>query len=174
MSLAFSFQDERHIYFGLPYCPKGDLFTYATQANRLSPQLIRFYAAEIVLALEHLHSMGIIYRDLKLENILLDCDGHLLLTDFGFSFREDLSILLFFTIIDVEGQEDRAMVGTPIYMAPEVFQRKTTPMVDWWALGCVLYVMLKGRPLFIEKEILKLIQLISTVRWLLFLHSFFC
>jgi len=94
----------------------------------------RFYVGEVFCALQHLHALGVIYRDLKPENVLLDADGHVKLTDFGLS---------------KESQTADTFCGTPVYLAPEIWLRKTYGFeVDWWSLGCVLYEMVTGLPPF--------------------------
>jgi serine/threonine protein kinase len=101
-----------------------------------SEEVASFYAAELVLALEHLHSLGIIYRDLKPENCLLDTDGHVVLTDFGLSK------------VSVD-EKTNTVCGTVEYMAPEVLmEMHYDQTVDWWSLGVLMYDMLTGSPPF--------------------------
>ncbi|KAL0227370.1 hypothetical protein P9112_014694 [Eukaryota sp. TZLM1-RC] len=121
----------RDIYIIMEFVNGGELFTYLRRKRRFSVETARFYAAQIVLALEHLHSKNIVYRDLKPENLLLDSKGNLKICDFGFAkIVEDRT----FTIC-----------GTPEYLAPEVIQNRGHGKgVDWWALGILLYEMMAG------------------------------
>ncbi|CAG2183588.1 unnamed protein product, partial [Oppiella nova] len=94
---------------------------------------VKFYLAELALALDHLHTLGIIYRDLKPENILLDSTGHISLTDFGLS-KESLN-----------NEKSFSFCGTVEYMAPEIISRKGhTTAVDWWSFGVLMFEMLTG------------------------------
>ena len=134
----------------------GELFYHLRRELRFSEQRIRFYAAEIVLALEALHKEGIIYRDLKPENILLDHQGHIRLTDFGLSkqgiFKENEDMT--FTIC-----------GTPEYLAPEIIRQEGHgKAVDWWSLGALLYEMHCGRPPFQNQNKVQLLYTIATKR----------
>ena len=128
-------QDTKNLYMLLEYVIGGEVFTHLRRAGRFPPDVSRFYGAEIVLALEYLHSLDIIYRDLKPENLLLDNNGHIKITDFGFAKKV----------------EDRTwtLCGTPEYLAPEIIQSKGHgKAVDWWALGILIYEMMAGYPPF--------------------------
>ncbi|PHJ26047.1 agc kinase [Cystoisospora suis] len=138
VQLHYAFQTRKKLYFVLEYCPGGELFFHLSRAGRFTECRVRFYSAEVLLALEHLHSYNIVYRDLKPENVLLDDQGHVRLTDFGLS---------------KEGVEDnvsaRSLCGTPEYLAPEILnQRGHGKAVDWWSLGALIYEMLTGLPPF--------------------------
>lgn len=104
----YSFEMNKNLYFVMEYCPGGELFTLIQKNVRLSESQARFFAAQLVLAVEILHSKDIIYRDLKPENVLLDVDGYIKMTDFGLSR------------MNVVEKEAVSICGTPEYLAPEV------------------------------------------------------
>ncbi|KAK6498834.1 serine/threonine protein kinase psk1 [Arthrobotrys musiformis] len=138
VKLFYAFQDHQKLYLILEYAQGGELFNYLA-AERIFPEdTAAFYSAEIVLALDHLHrNVGVVYRDLKPENCLLDSYGHLLLTDFGLSKVAE------------DGARCKSLSGTPEYMAPEVLEGKTYGFeVDWWSLGALLFDLLTGSPPF--------------------------
>jgi serine/threonine protein kinase len=120
----------------IDYCQGGELFFHIHNRNGFAEKKAAFYIAEILLALEFLHSKGILYRDLKPENVLVDKDGHICLADFG------LSKLGF-----LEDQRAFSFCGTPEYLAPEIILRAGhNTSVDYWCLGILLYEMLCGSP----------------------------
>lgn len=117
----------------LDYLRGGDLFTRLNKEVMFTEQDVKFYLAELALALDHLHTLGIIYRDLKPENILLDSGGHINLTDFGLSKES------------VAEEKTFSFCGTVEYMAPEIISRKGhTSAVDWWSYGVLMFEMLTG------------------------------
>lgn len=138
VDLFATFQDSLNIYMLMSYVPGGELFTHLRRAQKFTPDVTRFYLANIILALKYLHSFNIIYRDLKPENLLLDSRGYLRLTDFGFA-----------KIVD-----DRTwtLCGTPEYLAPEIIQSEGHgKAADWWACGILCYEMLVGYPPFFHE-----------------------
>ncbi|KAL4693629.1 hypothetical protein H8957_002457 [Semnopithecus entellus] len=135
--LFWTWHDERFLYMLMEYVPGGELFSYLRNRGRFSSTTGLFYSAEIICAIEYLHSKEIVYRDLKPENILLDRDGHIKLTDFGFAKK----------LVD----RTWTLCGTPEYLAPEVIQSKGHGRaVDWWALGILIFEMLSGFPPFFD------------------------
>lgn len=134
----YSFQNDRKLFFALEYCPGGELFNLLQKKKRFSEDQARFYSAQMVLALEHLHAKDIIYRDLKPENVLIDKVGYIRITDFGLS-RMDVK----------DPNEAKSICGTPEYLAPEIIMKLGYGKpVDWWTLGSIIYEMLVGIPPF--------------------------
>lgn len=132
VQLHYAFQTEGKLYLILDFLKGGDLFTRLSKEVMFTEEDVKFYLAELALALDHLHSLGIIYRDLKPENILLDDTGHIKLTDFGLSKES------------VDGKT-YSFCGTVEYMAPEVVNRRGhTTAADWWSFGVLMYEMLTG------------------------------
>uniref|UniRef100_A0A5F8GZW0 Protein kinase cAMP-dependent X-linked catalytic subunit n=1 Tax=Monodelphis domestica TaxID=13616 RepID=A0A5F8GZW0_MONDO len=135
--LYWTYHDERFLYMLMEYDPGEYLFSYVRDMGRFNNSTGLFYSAEIICAIEYLHSKEIVYRDLKPENILLDKEGHIKLTDFGFAKK----------LLD----RTWTLCGTPEYLAPEVIQSKGHGRaVDWWALGILIFEMLSGFPPFFD------------------------
>ncbi|ODQ53550.1 kinase-like protein [Saitoella complicata NRRL Y-17804] len=123
----------------------GELFSLLRKSQRFPDPVAKFYAAEVALALDYLHSLNIIYRDLKPENLLLDRQGHIKITDFGFAKE----------VRDITW----TLCGTPDYLAPEVVASKGyNKSVDWWSLGILTFEMLAGYPPFYDQVPMKLYE----------------
>ncbi|KNZ81280.1 Protein kinase C-like [Termitomyces sp. J132] len=137
LGLHSCFQTETRIYFVMEYVSGGDLMLHI-QRKQFSLRQAKFYASEVLLALEYFHANGIIYRDLKLDNILLTLDGHVKVADYGLC-KEDMWY----------GSTTSTFCGTPEFMAPEILlEQRYGRAVDWWAFGVLTYEMLLGQSPF--------------------------
>ncbi|KAF9123515.1 pkb-activating kinase-like protein [Mortierella sp. 14UC] len=143
VKLYSTFQDSSSLYYVLELCQNGELLTYIKKLGSFDENCTRFYVAQILTAVEYVHSQGVIHRDLKPENILLDHRMYVKLTDFGTAKMLEPS---------EDGTEsDRAnsFVGTAEYVSPELLTEKAAcKSSDLWALGCIIYQLLAGRPPF--------------------------
>ncbi|KAI9673176.1 MAG: hypothetical protein M1817_003038 [Caeruleum heppii] len=135
VGLKFSFQTPTDLYLVTDYMSGGELFWHLQKEGKFNEQRARFYIAELILALQHLHQHDIVYRDLKPENILLDANGHVALCDFGLS-KANLT----------KNDTTNTFCGTTEYLAPEVLldEQGYTKMVDFWSLGVLVFEMCCG------------------------------
>lgn len=137
VSLKFAFQTNSKFYLGLEYVPGGELFNHIQKDGHLPRNEYRLILAEVAIALDYMHSIGVIYRDIKPENILIGSDGYIKLTDFGLA--KDVTV----------DELTSTFCGTPEYVAPEMVKGyQYDQMVDWWALGILAYELIYHRTPF--------------------------
>lgn len=145
VKLFYALHDNSKLYLLMEYIPGGELFKYLIQEKFLNQKKASFYIIQMSTALKFLHDYGIVYRDLKPENCMLDKDGYLILTDFGLAKKSSQ---------DSNDESDESnwctsIIGTPEYCAPEVLKAENYgSMADWWSLGCVTFDLLTGNPPF--------------------------
>lgn len=167
LNLFCTFQDPRNLYFVMTYARKGTLMKLLEKFKKFNLECAKFYSAEILLAIEHMHSNNIIHRDLKPENILLDENRHILIADFGSSRLDDVepkcdSSDEYSDKEDTESDPDElkaqmkhsnrkrgSFVGTAQYVSPEILKgKRSAKYSDLWSYGCIIYQMLSGYPPF--------------------------
>jgi len=141
VKLYRTFRDNRYLYMLMEPCLGGELWTILRDNKRFEDKAARFYTACVIKAFEYLHDKGIVYRDLKPENLLLDSSGYVKLTDFGFAKKLD------------PGEKSWTFCGTPEYVAPEIITNKSHDhRADIWSVGILMYELLNGIPPFSKKN----------------------
>jgi serine/threonine protein kinase len=150
VGLKYAFQTDAKLYLVLDYLSGGEIFFHLSREVKFGAEKTRFYAAELVLGIGYLHSKDIVYRDLKPENVVLDGEGHLKITDFGLAKPEVSS-----------NNPTHTFCGTPEYLAPEIIKGKGySKSVDWWSLGILIYEMMVGLPPFYSENMNEMYELI--------------
>ena len=156
VDLKASFQEDDYLYLVMEYCPGGDLMNLLIEKDILTEEESKFYIAELILAIESIHKLDCIHRDIKPDNILIDSTGHIKLSDFGlakisekiFENREDMNSNTIY-----HHNKNYSCVGTAYYVAPEVLNKKGYgPEIDWWSVGIIFYEMLVGYAPFCSKD----------------------
>ena len=141
ITMDYLFQNDLRLYFVMPFIRGGELYKVFQKEKRFKEDVVKFYAAQIVIALGYLHMKGIVHRDLKQENILLETDGFIKIIDYGLAKMLD------------DKQQANTFCGTPEYLAPEIISESGhDKSVDWWALGIIMYEMLIGVTPFFNKN----------------------
>jgi serine/threonine protein kinase len=160
--LHYAFQDASKLYLVMDYLSGGSLAAHIRRRRKFPEDWARFYGAEVAAAIAHLHSLNIIYRDAKLENVLLDNEGHVRITDFGLS-KVGVS--------DLVGA--KTFCGTAAYIAPELLKGQSYgKAADWWSFGVLLFEMIAGKPPHYHRNRDIMFQMILKQEWVRFTSEF--
>ena len=156
VDLKASFQEDDYLYLVMEFCPGGDLMNLLIEKDVLTEEEAKFYLAELILSIEAIHKLDCIHRDIKPDNILIDINGHIKLSDFGLA---KISEKIFENRLDINSNtiyhhnKNYSCVGTAYYVAPEVLSKKGYgPEIDWWSAGIIFYEMLVGYAPFCSKD----------------------
>lgn len=153
INMDFIFQNELHIYFIMPFIKGGMLFDHLQNLEGVFTEYqVKFFIMQVAIGLGHLHNKGIVYRDLKPENVLIGEDGYLVVCDYGIAKMLQ------------GGEATYSSIGTMEYMAPEMIKASKgyAHAVDWWALGTLLYELLIGIPPFYHHNQHKMAKMITS------------
>ncbi|KAI0053117.1 kinase-like protein, partial [Auriscalpium vulgare] len=151
LQMHASWHDSKHFYIASEYCQHGDLMSEMDRWGKMPEPYVKFIAAELIVTLEKLHSLGMVHRDLKPDNVLFDDAGHVLLSDFGLVKIFDKESATTSPAYDADLDKcppgmTKTACGTLDYMSPEMlFQKPYSHSVDYWALGVLMYFLLTGR-----------------------------
>ena len=152
VKIKFYFTTKTKVIFVLPFYPGGDLFNLILKVGKFDESTIAFYATQIANMISFLHSKNIAYRDLKLENLMINENGYLTLIDFGSC-----------KIVEDANELESSFVGSPDYMSPEMINGEGhNLMTDWWSYGILLYELLNGVPPFHDEAIERCFDLITS------------
>ena len=157
VELKASFQEDDYLYLVMEFLPGGDLMSLLIKKDKLTEEEARFYIAELILAVDSIHKLDCIHRDIKPDNVLIDKNGHIKLSDFGLA---KVSEKLFQNFKDKDFDKDKlthkkiySCVGTAYYVAPEVLNKTGYGKdIDWWSVGCIFFEMLVGYAPFCSEE----------------------
>ena len=155
VTMYHTYQDDRNLYIIAEFVPGGELATQLREKGTFDNDVAKFYAAQVVMSLQYLHSEEVIFRGVSPENLLIDSQGYLKLIDFGFAkkFKPDDE--------DPNSTKTFTLCGTPEYLAPEMIESKGHYKgVDWWAVGILTHELLAGYPPFYEEEPYKIYKMI--------------
>eukprot|EP00347_Sterkiella_histriomuscorum_P013818 403363248 len=161
ISLQYAFQNSKRFYMVFEFMDAGELFMHLQESGKFNVERVREYSAQILLALEYIHKKGIIYRDLKLENILMDKKGFIKLADFGLAKIQQEDQIKIKGMLELD--DPNYVCGTLEYLSPEVVRdKKYDTHTDLWSLGVLIYEMLSGRGPFVDRSKKQLFNKILT------------